>query len=485
MPSRARKFQPTIVLLILTCLILLFLPHPASGLTYDEERELGQKFFDYIRKNMKLINDPDIVSYINGLGRKILKGAGPQPFEYRFFVIDQEAVNAFAAPAGYVFINTGLIMAFKSEGELAATLAHEIAHVTSRHIAERLLQSQKLTLATLGAIMAGIFIGGQVGPAIVIGSTAASMQMALKYSRADEAEADHKALEYLIQAGYNPKFLPESFHALLRTQWQAPSDIPTYLSTHPSLAERISSVEIMVASHREYGKVKGRGDERAFEAAKAKIMARYGDQLRAYNYFQDLLKQDLTTGLAHYGLALLYQKQQKIDLAVREFKLALKEEPANAEILTDLGALLFQNGDYQGALDALGQAIILKPQSIRPLFFLARTYQEQGRLEQSKELFLRLLVQEPNHAQGFYNLGLVYGRLNDFAKAHLNTGLYFKVTDKPSKALYHLNKAREYASAESPQLKQRIEQAIEEIKGEKKRRAKHPNNSSQTGRKRF
>ncbi|MBW1710458.1 MAG: M48 family metalloprotease [Deltaproteobacteria bacterium] len=486
MPLRFNKHAPVYALFILIFLILVSIPRPAFSLTYEEERELGRQFFNYIKKNMRLINDPDIVNYIDGLGQKILEGIGPQPFEYRFFIVDQEVINAFAAPAGYVFINSGLIMAFESEGQLAAILSHEIAHVTSRHLAERLQRSKKLSLVTLGAVMAGIFIGGQVGTALIFGSTAASMQAQLKYTREDEREADNSGLEYLVKAGYDPFFMLNSFQTLLQTQWQGPSDIPTYLTTHPSLDERMSSVEVLVATHSEYGKVKGRGDDQSFEAIKAKIVARYGDPVYAKNYFKDLLKKDHTAGLAHYGLAQLYQKQQNYDSAISEFKLALEKEPANTEVLTDFGALLFQRGNYPEASNTLGRAIILKPDSPRTLFYLARTYQEQGHLKQSKKLFVKLLAKNPDHVQGLYNLGLVYSRLNELARAHLNTGLYFKVTDKPSKALYHLKKAQKHASAKSPEVKKRIEQAIKEIKEkEKKRREKNPVNPGETGRRRF
>ncbi len=471
------------ILLAAISLSLLLPPRTAFSLSYEEERELGRQFFNYIKKTNKLITDEDIVDYINALGQKIVKAAGPQHFKFRFFVIDQEIINAFAAPAGYVFVNSGLIMAFESEGQLAAILSHEIAHVTSRHISEKLQRAKMLNLATLGAIMAGIFIGGKAAPALIIGSTAASMQAELKYSREDETEADSKGLRYLVKAGYAPDFMLQAFHILAQNQWQGASDVPDYLSTHPALHERISTIEILTVSHPQYGKIKGRGDEQAFRAFKAKIVARYGDQLRAQNYFKGLLKKEQTVGLAHYGLALFYQKQQKFNLAVDEFKLALKKDPANAEFLTDFGALLFKQGNYREAADMLGRAIIFKPDYKQALFFLARTYQEQGQLDRSKQLFQKLLAKDPDHAQGLYNLGLVYGRLNELARAHFNTGLYFKVTDKPRKALYHLEKARKYAATESPKLKNRIDQIIKEIKEEqKKKRNKNPSNPPGPGR---
>ncbi len=459
-----------VFIICITISFLILLPSPGQSLTRQEERELGREFFIILKEKLTITNNPDINAYINGLGQKMLKAAGPQPFTYKFFVVHNEAINAFAVPAGYVFINSGLVTSFDSEGHLAATLAHEIAHVTNRHVARRISQSQKLSLAALGGMLAGIFIGGPLGQAVTIGAMAGSIQTQLKYSREDETESDQNGLEYLAKAGYNPRFLAESLNILLRTKYSGPNDTPTYLQTHPGLLDRISSVETMVAARPEYTAVKGRGDDQAFVSFKTKIMARYANELQAYNYFQDLLKKDSTTALGQYGLALLYEKQQKIEIAARQFELAIDKEPDNAEFLSDYGALLFRKGNYPEALTYLNPAYILKPHSIRAIFFLSRIFQEQGRLQQSRDFFERLLAENPEHEQGLYNLGLVYGRLNNLARARLNTGLYFKAAGKRSQAIFHLEKARGYAVENEPGLLERIDEILAKMKKESKNR---------------
>ena len=331
-------------------------------------------------------------------------------------------------------------------------------------MAKRLSQSQKLSLAAMGGILVGLFIGGPVGQAVSLGSMAGTIQAQLKYSREDETEADQKGLEYLVKAGYNPKYLTEAFHILLRTQYSASDDTLTYLQTHPGLLDRISSVESMVASHPDYQSTKGRGDDQAFIAFKSKIMAHYANEVQAYNYFQNMLKENQASVLGHYGLALLYEKQQKMDLANEQFRLAIGKEPDNAEILSDFGGLLFQMGDYPEALKFLQPAYILKPRSVRTLFYMSRIFQEQGHLEQSREFYERLLREDPDNELGRYNLGLVYGRLGDLARAHFNTGLYFKMTGKPPQAVYHLEKARGYAVEKSPDLVERIDEALNALK---------------------
>jgi len=460
-----RRLVSAAVLLSLACL-----SGSAWALSYTEEKELGREVFNYVKRNMKIVNDPIVANYINDLGRKILKATGPQPFDYQFFVIDSEVANAFAAPAGYVFIHSGLITLMESEGQLAAIISHEIAHVTSRHLSERLAKTQKLSWATLGGILAGAFLGGAVGQAMMMGTMAGNIQMQLAYSRHDEREADVKGLTYLVESGYDPRFMTEAFQIMLRTAWSAPKDVPTYLTTHPGLPERISSVETAAASNQEYGGVRGRGDERAFQAIKARLLALVGDAQRARNHFESLLRQDPDDALGHYGLAVLYQQQQNFNQSLSEFNLALKTQPANPTILTDLGHLLFQKKDFAQATEVLNKVVVIRPHSVQALFLLGRLYEEQGQPERAEEFYQRVLFLDSDHEEALYKMGLIYGRQGDLARAHLHLGLSFKVRGEYKKALFHLRKAKENDASAPLRVQEQIEKAFKEIETEEQKK---------------
>ncbi len=461
-PSRKKTVLSAFLFLLVS--FWLGLAGQVQALTTDEEKELGREFYSYVKKQVNIVDDPAIQGYVESLGRKILKVVGPQPFEYRFFVIQNEVMNAFAGPAGYIFIHSGLIENFQSEGELAAIISHEIAHVTSRHLSERMAKSQKMSLATLGGMIAGVFLGGPAGQALMMGSIAGNVQMQLAYSREDEREADRKGLDYLVQSGYDPKYMIQSFQALLQANWHQPSDIPTYLTTHPGLSERISSVERNVQLHPGYGQVLGRGDEKAFKSVKVRTMAQLADPQRARNGFEEMLRQNPGDPLAHYGLALLYKKNQDFDRSVAEFQKALENDPANPSILSDLGAVLFQQKDFQGAMNVLGKAVILRPDWVQALSLLARIYEEQGQAEQARDLYKRVLAQEPDNPEALYGLGMIYGQEGKMALAHLHTGRYFNTQEKPDKAMFHLGKAREAATGADAGLLPEIEEAVKEAK---------------------
>ncbi|MEW5725224.1 MAG: M48 family metallopeptidase, partial [Thermodesulfobacteriota bacterium] len=232
----------TVVCLILG-VVAAFLPAaPASAMTYEEERKLGRSILAYFQEHVEFVDDPAVTAYVNGLGRKILARLGPQPFEYRFFVIKSEAINAFAAPAGYVFLNSGTLVQLQTEGQLAAILSHEIAHVTGRHMARRIENNKKLNWATVAGILAGTLLGGAPGAAVAMGSVGANMSAQLAFSREDEREADRKGLEYLQAAGYSPQDMAGAFEIMFQSSYHQPQDIPSYFTTHPGLGERISAI---------------------------------------------------------------------------------------------------------------------------------------------------------------------------------------------------------------------------------------------------
>lgn len=462
------KLAPRKWIAFLMALVMLFCTVPASALTIEQEREMGRETMKAIRQHMNLVDDPVITGYVRELGYKVLRHLGKQPFDYSFYVLDSEVINAFALPAGHIVVHSETIAAMQNEGELAAIIAHEIAHVTSRHISERIDKSKVVNLATLGGVLAGILLGGAAGQALMMGSMGGGIQAQLAYSREDEQEADRKGLDYLVKAGYDPRFLGEAFQVMLQSSMHASQDVPTYLTTHPGLSSRIASVDNYAASHPSKGKVLGRGDDKAFNAVKARVIAMLGDIRKARHYFQDILRKDPASGDGHHGMALVYQREQKYPEAIREFEKALAAEPANPSYMTDLGAVYILNNDFQSALNYLSRAVVLRPRSPRVLYMLGMTYEETGVEDRAVDLYQRVLLEDPENTGALERLGRLYGRQGDLARAHLHTGLFFKAEGQFEKAKYHLEKAKEASGSAPMSVRSKIEDALRDLgKGKK------------------
>ena len=180
----------------------------AASATFSpaDEREIGALIMRQIRAQLPVVNDPEIESYIQSLGYSLVSGASQGTTDFHFFVIADPTVNAFALPGGYIGVHSGLITNTDSESELASVMAHEIAHVTQRHIARAIAAAEGTQYATLLAVIAGILIGtqnSQAGQATIAGASAAGAQSQLNFTRTNEKEAARVGIAMLAKAGYD------------------------------------------------------------------------------------------------------------------------------------------------------------------------------------------------------------------------------------------------------------------------------------------
>jgi len=217
----------------------------ASGglLTPSEELELGRSLLREIRRVMPLVDDPEITFYIDALGSRLASHAPDASGAFHFLTIDNRQVNAFAMPGGIVGIHTGLILAARDEAELAAVIAHEIAHITQRHIARMYARGRDINFATGLAILAGILaasIDPQLGQAAIAGGLAFGMQSQLDYTRSNEAEADRVGIQILSSTNFDPHAMADFFERMQELTRGAHDAIPEYLRTHPVTLGRIS-----------------------------------------------------------------------------------------------------------------------------------------------------------------------------------------------------------------------------------------------------
>lgn len=217
----------------------------ASGglLTPSEELELGRSLLREIRRVMALVDDPEVAFYVEALGRRMVSNAPEAAGTFHFLTVDNSQVNAFAMPGGIVGVHTGLIRAARDEAELAAVIAHEIAHITQRHIARMYARGRDINFATGLAILAGILaasIDPELAQAAITGGLAYSMQSQLDYTRSHEAEADRVGIQILASAGFDPHAMADFFERMQELSRGAQDAVPEYLRTHPVTLGRIS-----------------------------------------------------------------------------------------------------------------------------------------------------------------------------------------------------------------------------------------------------
>jgi predicted Zn-dependent protease len=242
-------------------LLLLALPAPAqttgselpdignpasTALSLADEYKIGLMIYRQLREAGQVVEDPEITEYLQGVGMRLASQAHEGAHRFTFFAVRDSGINAFALPGGFIGVNAGLVKATRSEAELAGVLAHEIAHVTQRHIARSIQNAGRANMASLAGMLAAILIGattGLPGDAIIGGVTAAqglAAQSQINFTRANEAEADRVGIGILASAGFDPVGMPEFFGTMQQRAGGGGRNIPEMLLTHPVTSERIA-----------------------------------------------------------------------------------------------------------------------------------------------------------------------------------------------------------------------------------------------------
>ncbi len=227
----------------------------STVLTPQQEKLLGQEFMRSVRQSLNLLNDPLSRAYLQNLADKLQSKITDSNQDITVFIVDDPTINAFAGPGGYIGIHTGLILAARTEGELASVLAHEIAHVTQRHLVRAFKAGSKMNLATMGAIIAAIVLGAnnpQVGEAVVASTVAGSAQQQLTYSRNHEQEADRVGLDLLASANIDPRMMVSFFGVLQQQQRTTGGTFPEFLMTHPLTLARIADTRNRAQQYANY-----------------------------------------------------------------------------------------------------------------------------------------------------------------------------------------------------------------------------------------
>jgi predicted Zn-dependent protease len=440
----------------------------AATLTLEEEQKLGEQVVREVEAKFTVIRDPLLLEYLNRIGQEILQKAGSIPYPFRFHLLKDPQLNAFSVPGGHIFVTTGILEVMDSEGELAGLLGHEIAHVTSRHIAKRLEREKKISLATMAAVLASIFAGDpRIASAVITSSMATGSSLSLKYSREDEEEADNYGFKYMTRDGYNPEELAVLLGKLRKWGAFGSDATPSYLLTHPGIGERIEQIENLKKYYEKQGPW-NKASSPEFRRFQVLLLAKYGNPQRARERFRQWSKESQSEFWVHYGLGWINQRENNFDGAVGAFEKALVLKPHDHYVLRDLGQAYLINGKLDLAVNNLSQAVLINPRDALASFYLGRAYLELGNNSLALENFQRSVRLGSEGDEVFQYLGTAYGNLGNLAQAHYNLGRFFQRRGDMGKAVYHYKTAQKYAE-NNPELKGILEKEIKALNTDRKK----------------
>lgn len=436
----------------------------AGSLTIEKEKQYGWAFSMLANQSLPIIRDPVLNNYISSLGQNIVGHADSVKLPFQFFLVEDEEINAAAFLGGNVKINTGLFLYAETESELASVLAHEIAHITQRHLA-RMLEQQSLSNPASIAALAGSVLLALVSPAAgaaALSTTiAVNIQSQINYTRLHEYEADRIGIQTLSNAGYDPYGMAD-FFGKLAEKYRYSTLPPQMLSTHPLPDARLAEARLR-ASQMEKKEIK---PSLNYQLSKARITVRFhnlaadiliGQYLSLLNNHKYKLKE-----AAEYGLALAYFKNKDFDNAFKINDELIKNDPNNLFYIDLAADISLATNKIQQAIDSLtsyenrftGNEVILMN-----LVVALKEAKQYALADKKIEYFLRA---NPNHILGHLLAIDLYKEMQSKSKEYAMRAEYLALLGRFREASEQMANALAYADKKLDQA--RFSAKIEEYK---------------------
>lgn len=383
----------------------------------ERETQLGRSVYDRLLDAGLVETHPLLDRYINDLGYRLLAGIDNRAREYRFFIVRDDAMNAFALPGGFVGINQGLISYARTQHQLASVMAHEIAHVELMHGIDMMSKGNEISNATVLAMLAGLLLGSvdsQVGSAVMFGGMAGGQQAMVNFTRENEYEADRVGIDLLSRARFDPHGMVEFFQIM--SDLSGDSGGIEYLRTHPLSNARVAEAAGRVSS-----------------------LPAGANQIDDYPLFKDYLNYTSHDHLPDRGsdylhaLALVKKGRYKeADQRLAEFYNLDHENIwysiAYAENLEYLERVDEAELVYRRLLDIFPGDYVL---SMR----LLRLLKQEGRYQAALLLARQLEIDYPEHQQVYFELSEIYGSLDRPAMKLMAEAEFHQITGNTKQAI--------------------------------------------------
>lgn len=406
-----------------------------SAINIERETRLGRSVYERLLAYGLVESHPLLDRYINELGFRLLAGIDNRVRDYQFFIVRDDAVNAFALPGGFIGINRGLIWHANTQHQLASVMAHEIAHVELRHGLDMMEKGGEINTATILTMLAGLLLGSvdsQVGSAVMFGGAAAGQQAMVNFTRDNEYEADRIGIGLMGDASFDTRGMVEFFTIMSKLSGSGGAGIE-YLSTHPLDNNRIAEA-----------------------TGRARKNPRSGDQVDDYLLFKDYLRYVSSDHLPMFGSPYLralaslrsadYERaEQMLSDLYRINNENIWYSIAYAECLERLGRESEAELVYRRLLDIFPEDYVL---SVRLLHLLVASERNQSALKIAR----RLEIQFPQETQIYFLLSDIYKSLHRPALQKMAEAEYHRLNGNPRQSIRLYDEVLKQADADQATL---------------------------------
>jgi predicted Zn-dependent protease len=465
---KRKKYLKVSVWLLISMFFHFCTVAPASAFTIGEERELGEKLLFSVRSAFNLIDDPDITQYITRLGQGVLEVAGIQYFDYRFYVIDNKEFNAFAAPSGLIFFNSGLIATMETEDELVSVLAHEVGHIVKRHIASRMEKGKYTTIGSVGMALVALAFGGAATPALLTGAMATGQSFNLHFSRLHEEEADLMAYGWMKELDRDPEGQVKMLESMRRIARYRSEKPPQYLLTHPNPEERLNYIESLVYIDKDDPKkIRKPDDNFEFLRFKYRVFAKTKESKAVKgslaSVIADSRSSEFMKVMAYYGLSQLAKKENDISNGLVLLEKVITHFPRENILKVDKAVLEIAGGQFEEAERTLRKTLAADNSDMYATVTLAKLLYRTGRISEAKKYFHTVNYELPEYPAIYFELGKIASDQKKGGVSSFYLGKYYLYLGRLKQAEHHLKSA--LRSKTLPEnLKAEIQELFKQIK---------------------
>jgi predicted Zn-dependent protease len=416
----------------------------ASTFSKQQEYELGRAWLRSLKGQAPIIEDPLVLNFVEELVYRIAPYSELKELNLELVVVNSPELNAFAVPGGVMGINSGLFLYAKTEGQMASVISHELAHLSQRHFARQLEDSQRKQPLELAALLTSILLiasgNGEAGIAGLAVTQAATIQSYLSFSRENEKEADRIGFKTLAKSGFSPYSMPAMFQEMLNTQRYSIAP-PEYLLTHPITESRVADAynrannykEKNIKIHLDYQLIRTR--LQVYHNNRADIVDYYATQLA-----QALLPLDKT--IMRYALALAQDKQGQHKLAVETFRPLIDEFNGNLIFQYSYAQLLIADQQTASAINHLTEQLAGSPTYLPFNMLLVEGLNQQKDFSDAEKVLKKLSLKYSQNTQIWYELAEISGLAGNILQVHQARAEYFFLTSRYALAIQQLQFAQ-------------------------------------------
>lgn len=435
----------------------------------DEERRMGLDMMRQLRQRGMVLDDGQLTAYLNSIGQSIVTYADQNGVPFTFFAVRSAGINAFALPHNFIGVNVGLLLATEREDELAGVIAHEIAHVSQKHIVRAIADMRRMAVPLAAAMVASAALAAaskQAGQAAMVGSMAAGAQHQINFTRANEQEADRIGMRLLAKAGFDPRGMSDFFTKLERQAGGSSDQIPEMLLTHPRPERRAADTQDRVeapAMRRAAPR-----DRKAYELVKARAQVLAADDVRG------LLK-ELETRLAkgdfgdetaaRYARALALRQTARYDEAEQQIAGLLKSDPDRLAFRIEAAELALAQGRSEQAWRQFEDARELYPDDFVLAMHYGRALATQGDPKRALRLLQPHLSRHPNDPTLYATYAQAAQRGGDMAATHATMAEYHYLNGELLPAIEQLELGLRRSGA-SPNQQAQLRARLKQIRAE-------------------